>query len=119
VGDLFAGGALVDPNGNEIARGRESVASFYRSTVILYDGSPRTDHVTKDAVVDVDEREGTATCRSAYVVHQEIDGVRVRVAEGHYSDAFRRVDGTWRFARRQFFLDESREIGKHITIETK
>ena len=105
---------MLDPDGNELARGRDAVAAFYRRIVILYDGSPQTEHATTDVEIDVDESSGTATARSKYVVHQN----GVRVAAGRYVDAFARVDGVWRFAGRQFFLDESREIGKHITIET-
>lgn len=103
---------MLDPSGNELARGSDAVAEFYRRTVILYDGSPQTEHTTSDVEIDVDESLGTA--RSKYVVHQ----MGVRVAAGRYADDFRRIDGVWRFASRQFFLDESREIGKHITIET-
>ncbi len=116
VGELFADGALLDPDGREIAGGRDAVASFYRRTVILYDGSPRTDHVTADAVIEIDDDAEGATVTSTYIVHQEIDGRRVRVAAGRYADRFRRIDSRWRFAQRQFFLDETNEISKHVRM---
>ncbi len=117
VGELFADGALLDPKAREIARGRDAIASFYRRTVILYDGSPQTDHATTDAEIDVNEGAATATCNSRFVTHQLIDGHRVRIAAGRYADEFARADGRWRFKSRQFFLDESREIAQHLTIE--
>jgi hypothetical protein len=116
VGELFSEATLLDPEGREIARGPGAVADFYRRTVVLYDGSPRTEHVTGDPVIKVDEEAGTATSESTYVVHLDIDGQRVRVAAGRYSDRFARADGRWRFTQRQFFLDETREISKHVRM---
>ena len=114
VGELFAAGVLLDPDGNEIARGREAVASFYRRIVILYDGSPRTEHVTADAEIQIHDENAAVT--STYVVHQQIDGHRARVAAGRYADRFRRIAGRWRFAQRQFFLDEAHEMSNHVRM---
>jgi hypothetical protein len=116
VGELFADGALLDPDGAEMARGRDGVANFYKRRVILYDGSPDTEHVTKDAVIEVDDASTTATARSSFVTHQRIDGRRVRVAAGRYEDRFAVIDGRWAFTHRRFFLDESDEIEKHVRL---
>jgi ketosteroid isomerase-like protein len=116
VGDLFADGALFDPEGRKIARGRDAVAEFYRRTVMLHDGSPRTEHVTIDPVIEIDEDAGTASALSSYVVHQEIEGSRVSIAAGRYEDGFRRADGLWRFISRRFFVDELGDVSGHLRM---
>ncbi len=110
VGELFADGVLLDPERHEIAKGREGVAEFYKRMVILHDGSPRTKHVTRDAVIDVDE--GTATSHSSYEVHQD----DVLVAAGRYEDRFRRSDRKWRFTERRFYLDEAGDVSQHLRV---
>ena len=36
------------------------------------------------------------------------------VAAGRYRDTFRCTDGTWHFATRQFFLDQTGDTSKHL-----
>src|SRR5437763_15658575 len=72
VGALFAVGALTDEHGTDVARGADAVAALYRGMVQLYDGTPRTRHLTTNAVIDV--YGDTATCRSAFLVLQQLDG---------------------------------------------
>jgi hypothetical protein len=116
VGELFADGGLFDPEGRVIASGHDAVADFYRRTVMLHDGSPRTEHVTIDPVIEIDEDTGIASSLSSYVVHQDIDGSRIRIAAGRYEDGFRRADGTWRFISRRFFVDELGDVSGHLRM---
>ena len=58
VGALFAGGSLADESGNELARGATAVEVFFRRTVLLHDGSPRTKHLVLDTVFEEPGPEG-------------------------------------------------------------
>jgi hypothetical protein len=105
VGALFEHGALFDPDGGELARGADAVAAFYRHTVRLHDGSPRTKHFVVDTVV-TDDRS-----RSVYVVLQD----ERPIVAGRYHDRFVEVDGRLRFAERRFFVDLIGDISRHLT----
>lgn len=83
---------------------------------MLHDGSPRTEHATNDPVIEIDAQAGFASSLSSYVVHQEIDGSRIRIAAGRYEDGFRRTDGTWRFTSRRFFVDELGDVSGHLRM---
>ncbi|HJQ41899.1 MAG TPA: nuclear transport factor 2 family protein [Jatrophihabitantaceae bacterium] len=116
VGELFAEAELVGPDGSVLASGSSAVAAMYEHGTRLYDGSPRTRHVTANSIVEVDG--DAATARSAYVVFQAVDGFALQpIITGRYRDAFSRIDGTWRFARRQFFADHVGDLSHHLTYE--
>jgi 3-phenylpropionate/cinnamic acid dioxygenase small subunit len=113
VGELFAGGALTDGDGNELARGAEAVAAMYAGMVQLHDGSPRTRHLTVNAVLDV--TGDTAACRSSFVVLQQVPGGPLQpIAAGRYRDRFTCDAGAWSFAERAFLLDQSGDLSRHL-----
>jgi 3-phenylpropionate/cinnamic acid dioxygenase small subunit len=116
VGELFANAEIVGPNGSVVAHGSAAVQALYERGTRLYDGSPRTRHITSNTIIDVDA--DTATARSAYVVFQAVDGFALQViVTGRYRDEFVRVEREWRFARRQFFVDHVGDLSHHLTYE--
>jgi len=82
------------------------ILAFWRERVIIYaDGTPRTKHVITNPIVEVDERAGTASCRSYYTVFQKVSDLPIRaVICGRYHDEFERVGGIWRFTYRDYSL---------------
>lgn len=113
VGELFGAGALLDGQGNEIARGAEAVADLYAGMVRLHDGSPRTRHLTTNPVIDVNG--GAAGCRSSFVVLQQLPGKPlVPVAAGRYVDRFAVRESDWRFTSRSFLLDQTGDLSGHL-----
>jgi ketosteroid isomerase-like protein len=113
VGALFAHGALTDGDGNELARGAQAVAAMYAGMVLLHDGSPRTRHLTVNAVVDV--HGDTATCRSSFLVLQQLPGGPLQpIAAGRYRDRFTCSSGEWAFAERAFLLDQTGDLSGHL-----
>jgi hypothetical protein len=69
------------------------------------DGTPRTKHVTTNAIVEFDAEETTATCRSYYTVFQQVDDQPLQpIIVGRYHDRFELVDGAWRWAERDYSL---------------
>jgi len=116
VGALFAHAYLAGPDGAVIASGASAVAAMYERGTKLYDGSPRTRHITANSVIDV--VGDNATARSSYVVFQAVDGFALQpIITGRYRDAFVRDGGTWRFAHRQFFADHVGDLSHHLTYE--
>jgi hypothetical protein len=115
VGALFAEGALLGPDGHELARGAEAVASFYDRGTRLHDGSPRTKHLVTNVVLDLDEDAGTASARSSYLVLQQVDGSPLApVITGRYEDSFARTRGAWHFVERRFHVDLVGDLSRHL-----
>ena len=119
LADLFGDAVLRDDDGHEVARGREAVARLYGGGTRLHDGSPRTRHLTTNSIIDVDEEEGTATARSAYVVLQATDALALQpIIAGRYRDRFARSgEGTWRFTERAFAIDLVGDLSHHLRYE--
>ena len=89
LADLFATARLCDEHGNAFATGRDEIRAMWDRQTILYDGTPRTRHITANSVIDVDDTNGTATARSSYVVFQGTDELPLQpIATGRYADTF-------------------------------
>ncbi len=105
------------------------MAAFFRRTVRLHDGSPRTKHLVVDTVFEepaptsagrADDPAGTGiTARSSYVVLQASDGHVLRpVIAGRYVDRFAlAAGGEWYFAERRFTVDLTGDLTEHMAWE--
>lgn len=83
--------------------------------VQLYDGLPRTKHLTTNLTVEVDEQAGTATARSYITVLQALSGFPLQpIFAGRYRDRFERVDGRWRWTRREVIGDLYGDVSHHV-----
>jgi len=119
VADLFAHGrVMAGPDAAAEARfeGRGAVLAMYRAAVRLHeDGTPRTKHVTTNAIIEVDDDAGTGTARSDYTVLQQTDELPLQpVICGHYDDTFHRIDGRWWFDTRIMFVDLVGDLSHHL-----
>lgn len=114
LADLFAGAQLADEDGTVFARGRDEVLAMWTAQTMLYDGTPRTRHVTANPVITV---EGdAATCTSSYVVFQGTDNLPLQpIASGRYADTFAR-DGNdrWHWTERRYALDHVGDLSHHL-----
>jgi 3-phenylpropionate/cinnamic acid dioxygenase small subunit len=116
VGELFAHAELVDAREVVFAAGAEAVRRQYERGTRLYDGSPRTRHITSNTVTEIDGERAVA--RSSYVVFQAVDGFPLQpIITGRYRDEFMCDDSVWRFARRQFLVDHLGDLSHHLTYE--
>jgi 3-phenylpropionate/cinnamic acid dioxygenase small subunit len=113
---LFADARLTDEHGNAFATGSDQVAAMWHAQTILYDGLPRTRHVTANPIIDVDDAAGTATARSSYVVFQGTDALVLQpIVTGRYMDRFvRRTDGSWAWAERSYAIDHAGDLSHHL-----
>ena len=92
---------------------REAMAS----TVVLYDGVPRTKHVSSNVVVEVDSGATAANARCYFTVFQALTDFPLQaVVAGRYHDRFEKVDGGWRFAERVIHIDLLGDTSRHLSI---
>ena len=118
LGALFDRARLVEEHGALVAEGADGVAALYRNGTRLYEGSPRTRHITADTIIEVDHDGRGATARSSYVVFQAADGFALQpIIAGRYRDRFVAGDAGWRFAERCFFVDQVGDLSHHLTYD--
>ena len=98
--------------------GAGAVTAMFTATTRRYpDGTPRTKHVTTNAIIEVDDDAGTATCRSYFTVLQAVDALPLQpIVAGRYHDRFVRDGRTWRFAERRFFIDLVGDVSRHQLV---
>lgn len=112
---LFAQARLATEDGTVFATGADEILSMWQAQTMLYDGSPRTRHVTANPVVEVDDEAGEARARSSYVVFQQTDALSLQpIIAGRYADTFTRVDGRWRWAERRYAVDQVGDLSHHL-----
>lgn len=120
VADLLAHADIRFEGGDAVTRGRDAVLQMYSGTTRRYDdcGTPKTKHMTSNLIVELDEAEGRATCRSYYVVFQQTPELPLQpIIAGRYHDEFERVDGAWRFSARRIFCDQFGDLSKHLLFD--
>lgn len=113
---LFADATLADDEGNVFATGSAEVLAMWKRQTILYDGSPRTRHITANPVIEVDELAGTAASNATYVVFQGTADLPLQpIITGRYVDRFIRTDdGTWRWDERSYAIDHLGDLSHHL-----
>ncbi|HEU5265407.1 MAG TPA: nuclear transport factor 2 family protein [Jatrophihabitans sp.] len=95
--------------------GAAGARQWIADNVLTYDGLPGTKHLTSNLVVEVDEVAGTAAARSYITVLQAAPGFPLQpIFAGRYRDRFVRVDGTWRWARREVLADLYGDASRHV-----
>ena len=90
---------------------------LYGRTTRLHEdtGTPKTKHVTTNAIIEVDDEAGTATAQSSYLVTQATPELPLQVIiTGRYRDTFHRIDGRWWFDTRTMYVDQTGELGHHL-----
>ncbi len=122
VADLFRHGRILpspDAPREMTFEGRDKVLGMYQAATRLYDdGTPRTRHVTTNAIVEADDDAGTGSARSYYTVLQQTDTLALQpIICGHYHDTFKRIDGRWWFDSRTMFIDLVGDLSQHLLYE--
>ena len=78
-------------------------------------GTPRTQHVTSDIAIEVEEQTGTAVARSYVTVLQALPDLPLKpVAAGRYRDRFERRGGQWRFIERHVDIRLVGDVSRHL-----
>lgn len=119
VAALFRHGRIHGQEGGgpeTVFEGEAAVRKLYDFSTRLYDdGTPKSKHVTTNAIIEVDDEAGTATSRAYYTVLQATDELPLQpIISGRYRDTFHRVDGEWCFESRTMYVDLVGELGHHL-----
>jgi 3-phenylpropionate/cinnamic acid dioxygenase small subunit len=119
---LFEHGEILAPSDEGGTRGTAAVLKMYEGSTRIYPdtGTPRTKHVTTNAIIDVDEAAGSATSRSYFTVFQQTDELPLQpIIAGRYHDSFERAGGAWRFRTRRMFVDLWGDLSKHLLFDAE
>lgn len=111
--------ARVTLGGGRVVEGGAAMLEQWRAFVRIHPcGTPRTRHVITNPIIEIDEAAGTASCRSVYTVFQQTPELPLQaIASGRYHDTFERVEGTWRFATRDYsMLDYIGDLSQHLLL---
>ncbi len=117
LGELFESGCIVGPDGTE-CHGAENVRRLYERSTRLYPdtGTPCTQHVTSNLVIDVQGR--TASARSFFTVLQALPDFPLQtIIAGRYQDEFARLEGRWAFTRRRIEPRLLGDLSKHLLVD--
>jgi hypothetical protein len=98
---LFAKGSLTIP-GYPTAHGSDEVRKQTLAVLQLYDGSPRTNHLVHNPVIEIDPDGRTARVKSYVQVLQEVlpDFPLQTIGTGRYLDVMCKDEGGWYFKER-------------------
>jgi len=122
VARLFEHGEILAPAATSGAKGYDEVLQMYQGSARIYPetGTPRTRHVTTNAIIEVDEGAGTATARSYFTVFQAVDNFGLQpIIAGRYHDVFEHVDGRWRFRTRRMLPDLYGDLSRHLLFDAE
>ncbi|MBL1111040.1 nuclear transport factor 2 family protein [Streptomyces sp. 110] len=113
VGTLLAEATFTGTG--EPVSGRDAIEKMFKDTLIVYaDGTPRTQHVTTNVAIEVDEQAGTAVSRSYVTVFQALPDLPLQpIAAGRYRDRFERRDGQWCFVERRVRINLIGDVSRH------
>ena len=106
-GDLTGAAALFDHGhivaGEHRLAGANNIIAMWHGWVQLYDGRPRTRHITTNPIIDLANDGLSARCQSQWTVIQAAPGLPLQVvATGRYDDRFAVIDGLWQFTERHY-----------------
>ena len=120
VAELFTHGRIhgqEDGGPETVFEGREGVRKLYGFSTRIYEetGTPRTKHVTTNAIIEVDEEAGRATSRSYFTVLQATEALALQpIIAGRYRDTFHRLEGEWWFETRTMHVDLVGDLSHHL-----
>lgn len=119
VADMFAHAVITSPGAPRGRGGREQALETYKRSTRLYeDGTPKTKHVTTNAIIEVDEESGTATSRAYFTVFQALEDFPLQpIIAGRYHDKFERIDGSWRFCERMMLPELMGDLSRHLLFK--
>ena len=115
LGDLFAKGTLITAFNSP--KGKEALVKHMENNLQVYpDGTLRTNHVTTNIVLNIDETAGTATAQSYLTLFQanpDNNFPLQAILTGTYHDKFAFADNEWYFLSRELVVGLVGDISNH------
>lgn len=114
TGDLEALGRLLE-HAEWIAEGKKATPETSANIILYANGTPRTRHTTSNVALEIDEANGTAKGRCYVTVFQQTPDFPLQpIFSGDYYDEFERVDGQWRFTKREIRNSLIGDMSAHL-----
>jgi ketosteroid isomerase-like protein len=120
IGELFAKGRIVAPNGEITGEGKDAVRAIYEgSTRLFEDGTPKTQHVNTNLIFEFADDGRSAKVRSRFTVFQALPDFPLQpIITGHYADTFAYTDQDgWYFTERRMRPVLLGDLSRHLTFE--
>ena len=120
IGELFARARLLGPTGELLGTGKAEIKAIYdRSTRVYDDGSPMTQHVTTNIILNFGEDGRTATTRARFTVMQALPDFPLQcIITGYYDDRFAHDESDgWYFTERCMKPKLLGDLSRHLNYE--
>ncbi len=120
IGELFARAQILAADGEVQGEGRDGVRAIYeRSTQLFDDGTPMTQHVTTNLILELGEDGRSASVRSRFTVMQALPDFPLQaIITGYYEDKFAWDDEAgWHFVERKMKPKLLGELSRHLKYE--
>ena len=119
---LFAKARIIGPKGDVQGTGSDEIEKIYlRSTQVFEDGTPMTQHVTTNLILEFAPDGRSCAVRSRFTVVQAVDGFGLQpIITGYYEDkfAYTEADG-WHFTERRMKPKLAGNLTRHLKYELK
>lgn len=125
VGQVFAKGALVMPDGSSLD-GAEAVFEHFSNLIIFYDAdgnvvpyargqcTPRTRHLTSNIIYEFNDAVNQADVRSYITCYQTIGDKNEIIFGGRYIDTFALDPQGWHLVSRSILGDNLTDMRHHL-----
>lgn len=117
VASLFEQGRIVSAAMSGEVSGKAAVLAMYQGSTRIYpeSGTPGTQHIVSNPIIELSEDSQTATCRSRFTVLQAVPGLPLQpIITGRYRDRFARADGQWFFVEREMIPELLGDLSQHL-----
>ena len=118
--------------GSRTFEGEEGIVKMFEDVIAFYDdrenkighkqgGIPRTAHIVTNPIIEpMDDEPDKVTSRSRFTVFQQLSNFPLQsIVAGSYHDIFERMDGTWRFAEREYLTVLVGDISSHCPDDSE
>jgi 3-phenylpropionate/cinnamic acid dioxygenase small subunit len=124
VGLLLGKAVITTEDGTVVARGRDEIRALYEQTTRRHaDGTPRTQHVITNVIVEPLTEAGVSparvVARSRFTVLQATESIPLQViVAGRYRDVLEQTEGGgWVFVERCMCPDLLGKLGDHLLFD--
>ena len=117
VGELFARARLLGPKGDLLGTGSTEIKAIYESSTRVYeDGSPMTQHVTTNVILNFGENGQSARTRARFTVMQALTEFPPKCTiTGYYEDQFAHDESDgWYFTERCMKPKLLGDLSRHL-----
>jgi len=120
VGALLGDCTIVTEGGQSIAAGAEAICRLYEQSTRRYEdnGTPHTQHVITNVIVEIHEGQKAASARSRFTVLQALPSLPLQtIVAGRYIDQFELGTEGWRFRERCMKVEHLGQLDQHLFID--